>query len=122
VDGVYTLCCGAEENERIYEDADPNQWSEERSYERMVPAWDMNAHAETCPARGAYEGFHAIYVDGSKAYIPEAYLTAGGTWTPDSMEDAPDDVRGEVFERGVYHVEFDWQPPRPQPEYQPYYS
>ena len=50
-------------------------------------------HQETCPSRILAESWHRPK---QKPYFPEAYTTANGTWSPDSMEDAPEDYRGEI--------------------------
>ena len=50
-------------------------------------------HKEACPARILAESWERPK---QKPYFPESYTTANGTWSPDSMEDAPEDYAGEI--------------------------
>ena len=77
-------------------------------------------HEETCPSRILAESWHRPK---QKPYFPESYTTANGTWSPDSMEDAPEDYRGEIVTIDpnlVVRIEVsegeDW------PQYQPHYE
>ncbi len=77
-------------------------------------------HEDTCPARILAESWRRPK---QKAYFPEAYITANGTWSPDSMEDAPEDYAGETVHIDpnlVIRIEVsegkDW------PEYTPHYE
>ena len=77
-------------------------------------------HEETCPSRILAESWRRPK---QKPYFPESYTTANGTWSPDSMEDAPEDYRGEIVTIDpnlVVRIEVsegeDW------PQYQPHYE
>ena len=77
-------------------------------------------HEETCPSRILAESWHRPK---QKPYFPESYTTANGTWNPDSMEDAPEDYRGEIVTIDpnlVIRIEVsegkDW------PQYQPHWE
>ena len=110
VEGVYTLCCMAE---GVRVEFSEDEWGVSNR---------VDDHDDTCPARGAYEGFHNAYVANHQEQYLHSFVTANGTYDPDGPDDAPDELVGEVATSGNYHVSFDREPPESFPKYRPHYE
>ena len=78
-------------------------------------------HRPECPSAILVREIQASSDPKDKAEFLQSYITANGTWSPDSMEDAPEDYVGERVTGGEYVLKIQDHRGRNYPENTPRY-
>ena len=107
------------------EDVVSMQWIEDyyTGEESMVYSFGGN-HKDECPAIKVYAEVEDVYVNGNenKAQFLESFITAGGTWDMNSMDDAPSEFAGERITGGSYVIKMEDHKGEDYPSHRPQYS
>ena len=71
-----------------------------------------------------YAEVEDVYINGNenKAQFLESFITAGGTWDMNSMDDAPSEFAGERITGGSYAMRIEDHKGRDYPSHRPQYS
>jgi len=106
------------------EDVVSMRWLEDESGEEgMVYSFD-GSHKDECPAIKVYAEVADVYIHGNtnKEQYLESFITAGGTWNMNSMDDAPSEFAGERITGGSYAMRIEDHKGQDYPSHRPRYS
>jgi hypothetical protein len=81
--------------------------------------WPSN---DICPVTHCFKYTLDNYILGHKEEYLDSFITAGGTWSPDSMDDAPSENIGEIATTGKRSIRVETFPAMTYPQNKPYYE
>lgn len=75
-----------------------------------------------CPVTHCFKySLDNFVLDHKEEYL-DSFITAGGTWSPDSIDDAPPEYSGEIATTGKRILRIETTPAVHYPEYKPHYE
>jgi len=77
---------------------------------------------DICPVTHCFKYTLDNYILGHKEEYLESFITAGGTWSPDSMDDAPPEYVGEIATTGKRIIRVETIPAMTYPQFKPHYE